>query len=218
MKDIFKHGTLSIGYIGLSETMEILTHQKYHESDFSYQKALSFVQIMRNYIDYLRNSYSLNFSLLATSGEYICGRFPALDSIIYPHAINQKEFYTNSFHVNVDSGLNLLDKIKLEGPFHSLSNGGSITYVELASAPLNNIEGIMEIIEFAINNGVSYFGFNFPLDICNDCENSGIFDICNNCGSSNILKIRRVSGYLEIFDYFTNGKKAEVPKRKENGG
>jgi ribonucleoside-triphosphate reductase len=110
----------------------------------------------------------------------------------------------------------MFDKITIEGKFHNLCNGGCITYIELGESPLGNDEGLREIIEHATVSGIHYLGFNFPLDVCDTCGESGVFDCCENCGSDKITRIRRVSGYLEILDYFTAGKKAEVKNRKKN--
>lgn len=216
VEEIFKHGTLSIGFIGLSEAIEILTGQKYYETNSGYELAKEIVKYMRSYVDELRNNYKMNFSLLATSGEYISGRFPALDKQLFAHKVLDKDFYTNSFHIDVDSKLTAFEKIEKEGYFHSLCNGGCISYVELKSAPIGNSEAIMELLSAAEEKGVHYMGFNFPLDICNRCGEKGVFDECVNCGSKEITRIRRVSGYLEVLDYFTEGKKAEVKHRREN--
>lgn len=217
LEEIFKHGTLSIGFIGLSEAFEILTNKRFYLDDNTYKEAYKFVEHMRNYCDSLIAQYNLNFSLLATSGELISDRFLKLDKKIYTHKVLNKGFYTNSFHINVDSNLSAFKKIEMEGPFHTLSNGGCISYVELKEAPISNYEALYELIETAVESGTSYLGFNFPLDVCNDCNCKGVFnDTCPNCSSKNILRIRRVSGYLEILDYFTSGKKAEEHARKEN--
>ncbi len=214
--DVFKHGTLSIGFIGLSETMEILIGKKFWEDDQTYDIAIDFVKFMREYIDRLREQYKLNFSLLATSGELISGRFVDIDKQVYKHTALDKGYYTNSFHIEVDSKLPAYRKIELEGPFHIYSNGGCISYVELAEAPIGNAEGLDELIEIAVKAGVHYLGFNFPKDVCAKCGASGAFDVCPECGSSQITRIRRVSGYLEIQEYFTDGKMKESKNRKAN--
>ncbi|KQM09845.1 hypothetical protein AOA81_06285 [Methanomassiliicoccales archaeon RumEn M2] len=216
LEDVFKHGTLSIGFIGLSEAMEILTGRKYFLDENVYEKALDFVKYMREFTDSCIAKYNLNFSLLATSGELISGRFPEIDKRYFESKILKNGFYTNSFHVEVDSGLTALEKIRMEGAFHKLCNGGCITYVELGEAPLGNVEGLMELIDCAIESGTHYLGFNFPRDVCNDCGETGVFDECPNCGSKSIMRIRRVSGYLEILDYFVSGKKNEVSHRRRN--
>ena len=216
LEGTFRHGTLSIGFIGLSEVFEVLSGKKYWSDETVYQEALGFVKFMRSYLDELKQERHLNFSLLATSGEYISGRFVEIDKGLYDSPIMKKGYYTNSFHVDVDSRLPAFEKIQLEGPFHILSNGGCITYVELAEAPLGNSEGLDELIEIAIKSGVHYLGFNFPKDVCKQCGTSGTFDVCPVCGSKEITRIRRVSGYLEIQDYFTKGKMHESKNRKTN--
>ncbi len=216
LRDNFKHGTLSIGFIGLSEAMEVLSGEKYWTNYKVYQVAINFVKYMRNYTDKLKNEYNLNFSLLATSGEYISGRFEEIDNKLFDSSIMKKGYYTNSFHVDVDSKLPAYKKLEIEGPFHIYTNGGSISYVELSEAPIGNAEGLKELIEIAINSGVHYLGFNFPKDVCKNCGATGTFDVCPECGSKEITRIRRVSGYLEIQDYFTKGKMHESNNRKTN--
>ena len=218
LKEVFKNGTLSIGFIGLSEAMEVLTGKRFYKDKDVYQMAMDFTKYMREYCDKLRDDYQLNFSLLATSGELISGRFIDIDKEKFKDkfGIFEKGFYTNSFHVNVDSNMIAFDKIAKEGPFHNICNGGCITYVELCEAPLGNDEGLKEYIEVAIKSGVHYLGFNFPKDICDNCGASGVFDECPVCKSKKITRIRRVSGYLEVLDGFTKGKKNEVKARKEN--
>lgn len=217
-KEVFKHGTLSLGFIGLSEAMEVLTGKRFYQELDSYNKALDFVSFMRCYCDELRSQYKLNFSLLATSGEFISGRFVEMDQKLFNgySAIFEKGFYTNSFHINVDSDLPAFNKLQLEGPFHEFCNGGCITYVELGEAPLSNDEGLREYVECAIKSGVHYLGFNFPKDVCDACGATGIFDECPVCKSKSITHIRRVSGYLEVLDGFTSGKKKEEKARRAN--
>lgn len=216
LNEIFKNGTLSIGFIGLSETIEVLTGHKYYSSEQNYTVALDIVKYMRQIINEYRRDNKLNFSLLATSGEFISGRFPTIDKKIFSNEITNKGFYTNSFHVDVDSKLHPYEKLRLEGAFHELCNGGCISYIEFASAPLSNSESVVEIIDAAIKYGVSYLGINFPMDRCQKCGNTGTFDICSKCGSKEINRVRRVSGYLEDLEFFTSGKKAEVAHRKPN--
>ena len=218
LEDVFKNGTLSIGFIGLSEAIEVLTGKKYYTDVDTILNTFGFVKHMREYCDFLTNQYKLNFSLLATSGELISGRFIEFDKKLFNPKVNifEKNYYTNSFHVDVDSGLPGYKKIQIEGLFHELCNGGSITYLELGEAPLGNVEGLKEYIDMAVDCGVHYLGFNFPKDVCNECKTSGVFDICPGCHSKNITRIRRVSGYLEVLDGFTNGKKAEEKNRRSN--
>lgn len=214
--EIFKHGTLSIGFIGLSEMLDVVYHGKYWLNTEIHDKAIEFVHFMRNYTDSQTKERNLNFSLLATSGELISGRFVEIDKEQFASDIFEKGFYTNSFHVEVDSQIPAWEKIQKEGEFHSYCNGGCITYVELKEAPFGNPEGLDELVEIATEAGVHYLGFNFPKDVCQDCGASGTFDVCPVCKSKHITRIRRVSGYLEIQDYFTTGKKNEAKTRKSN--
>ena len=218
LEDTFKHGTLSIGFIGLSETIEVLTGRKYYSDTINYCLTLDLAKHMREYCDNLKDKYNLNFSLLATSGELISGRFIEFDKKIFNPKVDifKKGYYTNSFHIDVDSKIPGYQKIKLEGSFHEYCNGGSITYIELGESPLGNEEALEEYINIGTKAGVHYLGFNFPKDVCSNCGYSGIFDECPCCKSKNITRIRRVSGYLEILDGFTNGKKAEVKNRRKN--
>ncbi len=214
--ELFKHGTLSIGFIGLTETIEILFGSKYWQNEKLYKYALNFVEFMRNYTNEQKDKYKLNFSLLATSGELISGRFVEIDKKKFSNPVLVKDYYTNSFHIDVDSKMPAYKKIEFEGPFHLYSNGGCITYVELSEAPLGNAVGLNELVEIAIESGVHYLGFNFPKDVCADCETTGTFDICPKCKSKHITRIRRVSGYLEVQDFFTKGKKYESKNRRAN--
>lgn len=214
ISNIIKQGTLSIGFIGLSECVEILTGAKPYESQDSFNLSVEIITYMRKVIDTYKNTEEMNFSLLASPGEMLSNRFCKLDGNLFPHHTQKKRYYTNSFHVDVNANVNIYEKIDLEAPFHKLCNGGCITYLELSSAPLNNWEALDDAIKYAQNKGISYLGFNFPYDICNNCGKVGTFDRCNCCGSLDIKRIRRVSGYLEETSYFTDGKKAEVSMRK----
>ena len=218
LDEVFRHGTLSLGFIGLSEALEVLSLQRYYKDEKIYAMAVDFVKFMRAYCDELRNQYNMNFSLLATSGELISGRFIEFDEKLYKPCVDifSKGFYTNSFHINVDSKLTKPEKLKFEGAFHSFCNGGCISYLELGEAPLDNAEGLYDLLCIAVKANVHYLGFNYPKDVCEKCGASGTFDECVECGSSEIMRIRRVSGYLEVQDFFTRGKKAEERTRMAN--
>lgn len=149
-------------------------------------------------------------------GELISGRFADIDKRKFNSNVLEKGYYTNSFHIEVGSKIAAYKKIQLEGPFHIYCNGGCISYVELSEAPMGNAEGLKELIEIAIESGVHYIGFNYPKDICSQCDTVGTFDVCPKCGSSDVTRVRRVSGYLEIEDYFTLGKMRESSNRKSN--
>lgn len=216
LDDLLRRGTYSVGFIGLSETVELLTGAKMYQSQAGKALATEIAKTMNAFIMKRRNVTGMNWSLLATPGEMISGRFCTLDRKYFPHPIQGKGFYTNSFHVDVDSGLTPFEKLAFEGPFHTLCTGGSISYVEFSSALLENTQAISDVLSAATGYGISYLGINFPLDICGDCGQDGTFDQCPHCGSLNVTHIRRVSGYLENAAFFTDGKKAEVTHRRPN--
>lgn len=216
LAEIIRQGTLSVGFIGLSECVEILTGCKPFQDSDSFECSVEIIRHMRDKINNYRRDTGLNFSVLASAGEMLSNKFCELDHKKYPHPTQDKGFYTNSFHVNVDAGVSIYEKIDLEAPFHKLCNGGCITYIELSEAPLTNIEALNDGIKYAESRGISYLGFNFPYDICNSCGYFGTFDVCGRCGSGDIKRIRRVSGYLEEMPYFTKGKQMEVEKRAAN--
>ncbi|MGN1340254.1 MAG: anaerobic ribonucleoside-triphosphate reductase [Oscillospiraceae bacterium] len=216
IEDIIAQGTYSVGFIGLSETVRVLTGSRPFESEESRKLAEEIVCFIRELTDRAAKEYGLNFSVLATPGEQLTGRLCELDKERFHSVIQEKGFYTNSFHVDVDAGVRIWDKIRIEAPFHSLCGGGAITYIEFKSALVGNIDALESILAFATKQGISYIGFNFPLDVCNKCGFSGTYDNCPCCGSGDIRRIRRVSGYLEDKDYFTSGKKAELGYRRAN--
>ena len=220
--DMFKNGTLSIGFIGLWDDLSILVNNEitgdYILSEHN-NLAYEIVSFMRNKVDQFLREKNLNFSLLASSAEGVCGNFPKYDKVKYKNYnhIIDKDYYTNSFHVPVSTDISCFEKIIAESSFHKLCNGGAITYIELNEIPNENVGAIKDLIHFAKNEDCSYFGINFPLDQCCECGYIGeINQNCPNCSSDKILKLRRVSGYLSDVNNFTNGKFAELDDRKPN--
>ena len=216
VEELAEQGTYSVGFIGLAETVEILFGGEGASEARRQEEGLRIVSFMADIIEEKRAREQRNYSLLASPGEMISGRFCDADRERYPHPVQEKGYYTNSFHVPVSAGLPLFEKVEREAPFHALCGGGSISYVEFPSAILENVEAIDDAVRFAASRGVSYIGFNFPLDTCRKCGYTGTFDACDRCGSDDILRIRRVSGYLEDLSHFTKGKKAEAGERAAN--
>lgn len=216
----FKHGTLSIGFIGLWDSLSELFNEDFSEVDNlrKYrEKALIVLRLMRQKVDSFITQNHMNFSLLASAAEATTGVFAERDYKEYGPRCKSaaKGFYTNSFHIPVDTSIRLFEKIELEAPFHELCNGGCITYVELGEQPCYNVEAVQRVVEYAIKCNCNYFGVNFPLDMCNACGHFGrIGDTCSSCGSSDISHLRRVSGYLSEKGAFTDGKKRELKLRR----
>jgi ribonucleoside-triphosphate reductase (formate) len=213
-----RHGTLSIGFIGLAECLVALTGKHHGESADSQALGIAIISHMRRRCDEATKKHSLNFTLLATPAEQLSGKFTKLDVNQYGviKGITDKEWYTNSFHVPVEYNITALDKIKIEGAYHKYCNAGHISYVELESAPEHNIEAFESLVREMAEADMGYASVNFPVDICCDCGLNGVIseNTCPKCGSTNISRIRRITGYLSTLDRFNDSKLAEVQNRK----
>lgn len=214
---MLRNGTLAVGFIGLWDALSVLHKQEWDSIDALrpfYEEALEVVKFMREKTDAYSKAFKLNFSLLATAAEGLCGQCAEYDWKIFKHPVCEKGFYTNSFHIPVNIPCDFTEKIELEGRFHSLCNGGAITYVELEEMPGENSEAIEDIVKVALESDCNYFGVNFPLDTCLQCGYAGrIATACPNCSSEAIKRLRRVSGYLAETDKFTRGKSLELAQR-----
>ena len=213
-----RHGTLSIGFIGLAECLVALTGKHHGESADAQALGIAIVSHMGRRCEEATKKYKLNFSLLATPAEQLSGKFTKLDVEKYGviKGITDKEWYTNSFHVPVEYSITALDKIKIEGAYHKYCNAGHISYVELQSAPEHNLEAFESLVREMAEADMGYASVNFPVDICCDCGLNGVIqgDTCPKCGGSNISRIRRITGYLSTLDRFNDSKLAEVQHRQ----
>ncbi len=213
---VIKHGTLSIGFIGLAETLLVLTGKHHGQDPQAQRLGLEIVNFMRKSVDSFAEEYDLNYTLLATPAEGLSGRFIGLDRRRFGviTRVTDKEYYTNSFHVPVNFEISSFDKIVIEGPYHSLTNAGHISYVELTSPPINNLEAYEQLIRHMAATNMGYAGINFPVDECLGCYFRGIIpEECPTCGSTNIRRIRRITGYLSTVDRFNDAKQAELRGR-----
>lgn len=181
VREVLKHGTLSVGFIGLAETLKALTGKHHGESEDAQKLGLEIVGYMRKRMDDFSREYGLNFSLLATPAEGLSGRFVRLDRELFGNieGITDREYYTNSFHVPVYYDISAFDKIKLEGPYHALTNAGHITYVELDGDPLKNLGAFEEVVRAMKDAGVGYGSINHPVDRDPVCGFTGIIE--NEC-------------------------------------
>ena len=213
-----RHGTLSIGFIGLAECLVALTGKHHGESAEAQALGISIVSHMRRRCDEETKKYSLNFSLLATPAEQLSGKFTQLDLERYGQikGITDKKWYTNSFHIPVEFQISAMDKIATEGAYHKYCNAGHISYVELQSAPEHNLEAFESLIKAMAEADMGYAAVNFPVDICCDCGLNGVIeeDICPKCGGDHISRVRRITGYLSTLDRFNDSKLAEVQNRQ----
>jgi len=224
LDEVIKQGTLTLGFIGLAECLIGLIGKHHGESEEAQELGLKIISHMRKRMDEATDKYKLNFSLIATPAEGLSGRFTDIDKNIYGEikGITDKEYYTNSFHVPVYYNINAYDKIKKEAPYHSLTNGGHITYVELDGDTSNNLEAFETIIRAMKESGIGYGSVNHPVDRDPICGYSGVIEgfVCPKCGrnekNSDIKfeRIRRITGYLVgTVDRFNDAKKAEVRDR-----
>lgn len=181
VREVLKHGTLSVGFIGLAETLKALIGKHHGESEDAQKLGLEIIGYMRKRMDDFSREYGLNFSLLATPAEGLSGRFVRLDRELFGNieGITDREYYTNSFHVPVYHEISAFDKIKLEGPYHALTNAGHITYVELDGDPLKNLGAFEEVVRAMKDAGVGYGSINHPVDRDPVCGFTGIIE--NEC-------------------------------------
>lgn len=224
LEEVIKQGTLTLGFIGLAECLIALTGKHHGESEESQELGLKIISHMRKRMDDATDKYKLNFSLIATPAEGLSGRFTSIDKGIYGElkGITDKEYYTNSFHIPVYYKISAYDKIKKEAPYHALTNGGHITYVELDGDTSNNLEAFETIIKAMKESGIGYGSVNHPVDRDPICGYSGVIEgsICPKCGRNEndsdvkFERIRRITGYLVgTVDRFNDAKKAEVRDR-----
>lgn len=217
IEKVMKHGTLSVGFVGLAEALMLLCGSHHGESDSAQELGISIISKMRDICDDLSEKYDKNFSLLATPAEQVAGRIIKFDKNIFGviENITDRDYYTNSFHVPVWHEMSIFDKIKIEGPYHKYTNAGHISYVELPSAPERNIEALEKIIKSMSDSDIGYGAINFPIDECLSCYLQGVInqDTCPECGSSDIRRIRRITGYFSTLDMFNDGKRAELKDR-----
>ncbi len=182
--EILKHGTLSVGFIGLAECLISLIGVHHGESEEAQKLGLEIISHMRKKVDDKSNETGLNFSLLATPAEGLSGRFIAIDKKRYGEikGITDKDYYTNSFHVPVYYHISAFRKIKIEAPYHEFTNGGHISYVELDGDPLKNLDAFEQIVRFMKEQGIGYGAINHPIDRDPCCGFTGIIDDeCPKC-------------------------------------
>ena len=223
LREVLKHGTLSIGFIGLAETLTALYGHHHGESDEMQEKGLKIVSTMRNFVDKLAEQTKMNYSLLATPAEGLSGRFVRMDKERYGviPGVTDRDYYTNSFHVPVYYQISAFDKIKKEAPYHALTNAGHISYVELDGDTARNIEAFEQVVRAMHDAGIGYGSINHPVDRDPVCGYNGIIgEVCPKCGRKDgedgikFERIRRITGYLVgTLERFNNAKRSEEHDR-----
>ena len=225
VREVLKHGTLTMGFIGLAETLVALRGKHHGESEESQNLGLEIVGFMRRFLDEKAQKHKLNYTLIATPAEGLSGRFVQLDRKKFGSlpGITDRDYYTNSFHIPVYYPISAFRKISLEAPYHALTNAGHITYVEMDGDPLKNLDAFEKIVRHMHDTGVGYGSINHPVDRDPVCGYNGIIgDSCPQCGRTEeehkFERIRRITGYLVgTTDRFNNAKQAEEQQRVKHG-
>ena len=185
LRKVWKHGSLSTGFIGLAECLKALTGEHHGESKASQKLGLEIIKFMRKRCDENSQKYNLNFTCLATPAEGLSGRFTSIDRAIYGKikGVTDREYYTNSFHVPVYYNISISDKLKTEAPYHELTNGGHISYIELDGDVASNVDAFEKVIRIMKESGIGYGAVNHPVDRDPVCGYVGVInDVCPGCG------------------------------------
>lgn len=221
--EVLKQGTLSIGFIGLAETLKELIGVHHGESKEAEILGLTIIKRMREYCDSESEKFGLNITLLATPAEGLSGRFVKMDKEIFGNieGVTDREYYTNSFHVPVYYNINAFEKIRIEAPYHAFTNAGHISYIELDGDASKNLDAFMAIVRAEHDAGMGYASVNHPVDRDPICGYTGIIENeCPKCGRKEsedgipFERIRRITGYLVgTMDKWNAAKAAEERER-----
>ena len=183
--EVLRHGTLTCGFIGLAECLKALTGKHHGECDEAQNLGLDIIRHMRERMDQAALKYGLNFSLIATPAEGLSGRFVRIDKQKFGviEGVTDREYYTNSFHVPVYYPISAFEKLRREAPYHALTNGGHISYIELDGDPTQNLEAFEQVVRFMKECGIGYGSINHPVDRDPVCGYTGIIgETCPRCG------------------------------------
>lgn len=201
IEDLLKQGTLGVGFIGLAECLIALTGKHHGESEESQKLGIEIITHLRDRVKMWADKYDLNYSVLATPAEGLSGRFTKKDKKYFGviKHITDKDYYTNSNHVPVWYHCTIKHKAEVEAPYHPLTLGGHIFYVELDGDATHNPEAVLHVVDIIRKNDIGYGSINHLRNRCLDCGwESAVKDLkqCLNCGSKNIDTIERITGYL----------------------
>ena len=221
VREVLKHGTLSIGFIGLAEALVALRGKHHGEDPASQNLGLEIVGFIRKFCDECSQREKLNYTCLATPAEGLSGRFVRIDKEKYGiiPGVTDREYYTNSFHVPVYYPISAFEKIAIEAPYHALTNAGHISYIEMDGDPTKNLDAFEKVVRYMHDQGIGYGSINHPVDRDPVCGYNGIIgDSCPKCGRHEdghaFERIRRITGYLVgNLDRFNNAKRAEEADR-----
>lgn len=220
VRPVLKHGTLGIGFIGLAECLVALIGKHHGESDEAQELGLRIIGSMRNCVQAFSEHFDMNFSVLATPAEGLSGRFTKKDKQKYGiiPGVTDRDYYTNSNHVPVYYKCSASHKAKVEAPYHDMTRGGHIFYVELDGDATHNVEAVMNVVDLMDKFNIGYCSINHTRNRCLDCgyeDAQKVLHVCPNCGSENIDTLQRITGYLVgTTDRWNSAKLAELKDRK----
>ncbi len=223
VSEVLKHGTLTVGFIGLAETLVALTGKHHGECEEARALGLKIISHMREFLDKKAEETRFNYSLIATPAEGLSGRFVRIDRKRFGviEGVTDKDYYTNSFHVPVHHKLSAYEKINIEAPYHALTNAGHISYIELDGNPSDNLDAFETIVRHMKDSGIGYGSINHPVDRDPVCGYTGVIqNECPQCGRTEqdggpkFDRIRRITGYLVgTVAKFNDAKRAEESQR-----
>ncbi|MBR4597592.1 MAG: anaerobic ribonucleoside triphosphate reductase [Opitutales bacterium] len=215
--DVINSGTLGIGFIGGHNAMVAIFGEGHAHNKEAWDTLYEAIEVMNEVVNSYKKKYNLNYSVLATPAEGLAGRFTRMDRKRYGviEGVTDRDYYVNSFHIDVREPVSIVEKIKLEAPFHAITKGGHITYVELDGEAKKNVLSILKIVKTMKDENIGYGSINHPVDTCKDCGYKGvIYASCPNCKSENISRMRRITGYLTgSLETWNSAKQAEERDR-----
>lgn len=223
IKEILKHGTLTVGFIGLAETLVSLTGKHHGESAESQKLGLEIVGHMRQFTDAWSELEHMNYSIIGTPAEGLSGRFVTIDRRLFGTipGVTDKDYYTNSSHVPVYYKISATKKIDIEAPYHELENGGHILYIELDGDPLTNLKAFENIVKYMHDKNAGYFSINHALDYDIVCGYHGIIgDTCPRCGRKEgepmtVEMWNKIKGYANVGDALNLGYNGNPDEEKD---
>ncbi len=215
--DVINSGTLGIGFIGGHNAMVAIYGEGHAINKQAYDTLYNSVLELNKVVDEYKQKYKLNYSVLATPAEGLSGRFTKLDRRKYGiiEGVTDRDYYVNSFHIDVKEHVTIAEKIKLEAPFHAITRAGHITYVELDGEAKKNVPVVLKIVNLMKKENIGYGSINHPVDTCKHCGYKGVIHAqCPICKSENIVRMRRITGYLTgDLSSWNSAKRAEEADR-----
>jgi ribonucleoside-triphosphate reductase len=225
IREILKHGTLAVGFIGLAETLTALTGKHHGESEESQKLGLSIVQHMRDYTDAWSEEEKMNYSVIGTPAEGLSGRFVRMDKKLFGSipGVTDKDYYTNSSHIPVSYPISAFKKIEIEAPYHSLEQGGHILYIEMDGDPTKNLKAFIKVVRYMHDKNAGYFAINHPVDRdpVAACGYVGIInDTCPRCGRREgepmtVEMWNKLKGYANVGNADTLGYHGDINEEND---